>query len=202
MKLSKLEVPQYILDDLEPIKNDDEAIREYGVKFAVNMCRELLCSDDVPGIHIYTLNREIAATELLQELGLWKHYQSHRPLPWKPSANSKRSQEDVRPIFWSSRPKSYIHRTSNWDEFPNGRWGNSSAPSFAELSDHHLFYLKCRESETERLKMWGKKLDCIEDVYHVFQCYISGEKNKWGHKVLRFTFPIHVIINKKQCVLI
>ncbi|XP_065656577.1 methylenetetrahydrofolate reductase (NADPH) [Hydra vulgaris] len=183
VKLSKLEVPQYIIDDLEPIKNDDEAIREYGVKLAVSMCRELLSSDDVPGIHVYTLNREVATTELLQQLGLWRPYQSHRLLPWKPSANLKRLQEDVRPIFWSSRPKSYIHRTSNWDEFPNGRWGNSSAPSFAELSDHHLFYLKSKESEEERLKMWGEKLDCIEDVYHVFQCYLSGKKNKWGYKV-------------------
>lgn len=45
-----------------------------------------------------------------------------RPLPWAVSAHPKRRVEDVRPIFWASRPKSYIHRTQEWDDFPNGRW--------------------------------------------------------------------------------
>lgn len=45
-----------------------------------------------------------------------------RPLPWAVSAHPKRREEDVRPIFWASRPKSYIYRTQGWDEFPNGRW--------------------------------------------------------------------------------
>ncbi len=45
-----------------------------------------------------------------------------RPLPWAVSAHPKRKVEDVRPIFWASRPKSYIYRTQDWDDFPNGRW--------------------------------------------------------------------------------
>lgn len=32
--------------------------------------------------------------------------------------------EDVRPINWANRPKSYLSRTEEWDEFPNGRWGD------------------------------------------------------------------------------
>lgn len=47
---------------------------------------------------------------------------ARRPLPWAVSAHPKRRVEDVRPIFWASRPKSYIYRTQEWDEFPNGRW--------------------------------------------------------------------------------
>jgi len=34
---------------------------------------------------------------------------------------TRRKEETVRPIFWSNRPRSYLQRTSNWDEFPNGR---------------------------------------------------------------------------------
>jgi hypothetical protein len=34
----------------------------------------------------------------------------------------------VRPIFWSNRRKSYVSRTATWDEFPNGRWGDSQSP--------------------------------------------------------------------------
>ena len=45
-----------------------------------------------------------------------------RALPWRGSrANLKGLSEDVRPINWANRPKSYIKRTVMWDEFPNGR---------------------------------------------------------------------------------
>ena len=30
-------------------------------------------------------------------------------------------QEEVRPIYWANRPRSYLSRTLHWDEFPNGQ---------------------------------------------------------------------------------
>lgn len=71
VKLSKLEVPQEIKDVIEPIKDNDAAIRNYGVELAVYMCRELLDSGLVHGLHFYTLNREVATTEVLKCLGIW-----------------------------------------------------------------------------------------------------------------------------------
>ncbi|NXT87445.1 MTHR reductase, partial [Anhinga rufa] len=71
VKLSKLEVPQEIKDVIEPIKDNDAAIRNYGVELAVSMCRELLDSGAVHGLHFYTLNREVATTEVLKRLGIW-----------------------------------------------------------------------------------------------------------------------------------
>lgn len=32
--------------------------------------------------------------------------------------------------------------------------------------------------------MWGQELTCMEDVFEVFKCYISGENNKAGVKVI------------------
>ncbi|KAH1175824.1 hypothetical protein KIL84_022349 [Mauremys mutica] len=182
VKLSKLEVPQEIKEVIEPIKDNDAAIRNYGVELAVSMCRELLDSGMVSGLHFYTLNREVATTEILKRLGIWKE-DPRRPLPWAVSAHPKRRVEDVRPIFWASRPKSYIHRTQEWDDFPNGRWGNSSSPAFGELKDYYLFYLKSKSPREELLKMWGEELMSEESVFEVFTCYISGEPNREGHKV-------------------
>lgn len=71
MKLSKLEVPEEILRVIEPIKDNDAAIRSYGIHQAVEMCRRLLDSGQVPGLHLYTLNREVATIEVLRQLGLW-----------------------------------------------------------------------------------------------------------------------------------
>lgn len=79
-------------------------------------------SGEVLGLHMYTLNLETATISILKNLGLWKPSIS-RPLPWRTSGNPDRqANEQVRPIFWGARPKSYIHRTQSWDEFPNGRW--------------------------------------------------------------------------------
>lgn len=184
VKLSKLNIPQEILDAIQPIKDDDKAIRSYGVNYTAKMVTELLESGEVPGIHFYTLNREVATVEVLQTTNLWATEPvCSRSLPWKPSANVKRMREDVRPIFWATRQKSYLHRTSEWDEFPNSRWGNSAAASFGDLSDYHLFYLRNRTKKDTLLKMWGEELNSANDVFDVFVSYISGENNANGVKV-------------------
>ncbi|XP_028406469.1 methylenetetrahydrofolate reductase-like [Dendronephthya gigantea] len=184
VKLSKLDIPKEILEAIQPIKDDDLAIRTYGVDYTIKMVNELFSSGLVPGIHFYTLNREVATTEILKQTKLWSLEPLYaRSLPWKPSANVKRIKEEVRPIFWASRTKSYVHRTSEWDEFPNSRWGDSAAASFGDLSDYHLFYLRNRTKKETLLKMWGEELSSVQDVYDVFVCYISGEKNVNGSKV-------------------
>lgn len=71
VKLSKLELPEEITSIIEPIKDNDAAIRNYGIQLAVQMCRVLLDSGKVPGLHLYTLNREVATMEVLRQLGLW-----------------------------------------------------------------------------------------------------------------------------------
>lgn len=71
VKLSKLEVPQKIRDVIEPIKDNDAAICNYGIDQAVSLCQELLASGLVPGLHFYTLNRGMATTEVLKRLGMW-----------------------------------------------------------------------------------------------------------------------------------
>ena len=57
VKLSKLEVPQEIQDVIKPLKDNDEAIRNFGIHHAVEMIRSLFESGLAPGIHFYTLNR-------------------------------------------------------------------------------------------------------------------------------------------------
>jgi len=122
VKLSKLEVPEEITSVVGPMKGNDDAIRNYGVHQAVEMIRDLFASGYAPGIHMYTLNREVATTSILKRVGLWAEA-PERALPFRLTADPKRCEEDVRPIFWNKRSKTYIYRTRHWDEFPNGRWG-------------------------------------------------------------------------------
>ncbi|CAG2164010.1 unnamed protein product [Oppiella nova] len=180
VKLSKLDIPDAIVSDLNAIRNNDEAVRNYGIDWTVSLCRQIIAANVTPGLHFYTLNRELATTSILKQLGLWT--KCMKPLPWLPAANHKRCAEDVRPIFWSVRPKSYVYRTQTWDEFPNGRWGRGDSPAFTDLKDYYLF-LEAKKSRNDLLEMWGKELNCEEDVWHVFYCYVSRSANKCNQSV-------------------
>ena len=58
-KLGGISVPQHILDIVEPIKDNDDAVRGFGIDFATNICRAILDSGSSYGLHFYTLNREV-----------------------------------------------------------------------------------------------------------------------------------------------
>jgi methylenetetrahydrofolate reductase (NADPH) len=45
---------------------------------------------------------------------------------------------EVRPIFWANRAQSYENRTALWEEYPNGRWGDSRSPAYGELTEYYL----------------------------------------------------------------
>lgn len=64
-------MPQQIRDVIEPIKDNDDAIRNFGIEQAASLCRQLLASGLAPGLHFYTLNREVATIEVLRRVGLW-----------------------------------------------------------------------------------------------------------------------------------
>ncbi len=172
-----ISVPTSVLERLERVRHDDEAVKKIGCEIAAEMCYRILAEtsssssaleeysidDDcsVHGFHFYTLNLERSTTRILASLGALdidsptsavsqennntdttiafetnngqdqtvarkerkesiseKARSTKRVLPWKPSVMDNRSKEDVRPINWSNRPKSYVMRTDDWDEFP------------------------------------------------------------------------------------
>lgn len=65
----KTYVPASVSAAIEPIKEDDDAVKAYGVQLATDMSKALL-SAGVPGIHLYTLNLERSAVAILENLGL------------------------------------------------------------------------------------------------------------------------------------
>jgi len=169
--LCKTAVPKYIMDELEPVKDNDEEVKKVGVRLCVDMCRKLV-SNGVPFLHFYTLNLEQGVTNILTGLNIISQEQLHKSLPWSPSKASNRCKEDVRPIFWRNRPHSYILRTGSWDEFPNGRWGDYRSPAFGDLSDYHLYTPHTKKQDP--VTLWGEPTS-IQDVYNVFAGFCSGE---------------------------
>ena len=109
-------------------------------------------------LHFYTMNLEKPVIDTVKGLGI---LDTHRELPFKKPSHKTREKEEVRPIFWAIKPKSYISRTQEWDEFPNGRWGVSRSPAFGttesyiSMSKQHSFNFE------EKKKMWGYELHSL-----------------------------------------
>lgn len=65
----KTHVPKDVEDALESIKDNDEAVKEFGIDLATRMCKRILESG-TPGLHMYTLNTERSSVAILENLGL------------------------------------------------------------------------------------------------------------------------------------
>eukprot|EP00596_Hydrurales_sp_CCMP1899_P010089 CAMPEP_0119050284 /NCGR_PEP_ID=MMETSP1177-20130426/68963_1 /TAXON_ID=2985 /ORGANISM="Ochromonas sp, Strain CCMP1899" /LENGTH=583 /DNA_ID=CAMNT_0007028485 /DNA_START=192 /DNA_END=1940 /DNA_ORIENTATION=+ len=167
----RTKVPAYVWQDLLPIKDDDEAVKAFGINLCVEMCQKL-SKAGIPGFHFYTLNLQSSVLSILEEFNI--KASTGKSLPWRGSrSNLHGLSEDVRPINWANRQKSYINRTTAWDEFPNGRWGDGRSPAFGELSDSH-FYGPVEGSKEDRRAMWGEAPINHDDIYDVFARYVEG----------------------------
>jgi len=163
-------IPDAWLAALEPVKNDDLAVREMGKSLVAGMCRRILASG-IHHLHFYTMNLAQATRMVLEELD-WMP-SPDRPLkqalPWKQSLGLGRRAEDVRPIFWRNRNKSYVMRTQEWDEFPNGRWGDSRSPAFGELDAYGIGLVGTNEQNRQK---WGEPAS-VSDVAALFVRYLE-----------------------------
>ncbi|KAL2641214.1 hypothetical protein AAZV13_06G278000 [Glycine max] len=175
----KTKIPADIMAALEPIKDNEEAVKAYGIHLGTEMCKKIL-AHGINTLHLYTLNMEKSALAILMNLGLIEETKVSRSLPWRRPANVFRVKEDVRPIFWANRPKSYISRTIGWDQYPHGRWGDSCNPSYGALSDYQ--FMRPRARDKKLVEEWAVPLKSIEDIYERFRLYCLGKlrSNPWS----------------------
>ncbi|KAK4421866.1 Methylenetetrahydrofolate reductase 1 [Sesamum alatum] len=168
----KTKIPPEIMAALEPIKDNEEAVRAYGIHLGTEMCKKIMASG-IRTLHLYTLNMEKSALAILMNLGLIEESKISRPLPWRRPANVFRVKENVRPIFWANRPKSYISRTVGWDQYPHGRWGDSRNASYGALSDYQ--FLRPRSRDKKLHEEWAVPLKNVEDIYEKFMKFCLGK---------------------------
>ncbi|OMP89026.1 Methylenetetrahydrofolate reductase 1 [Diplodia seriata] len=169
---TKCHVPPDWLEALEPVKNDDAEVREIGKHLIANMCRRLM-EAGIIHLHFYTMNLAQSTRMVLEELGLTPDMYSplEKPLPWRQSLAPGRREENVRPIFWRNRNRSYVVRTQDWDEFPNGRWGDSRSPAFGELD---AYGIGLKGTNEQNIKLWGMP-KTVRDISNLFVKYMEGK---------------------------
>ncbi|THH18453.1 hypothetical protein EW146_g2540 [Bondarzewia mesenterica] len=170
--LAKTKIPQSFLDALEPYKNDDEKVRKIGTRLVADLCRRILKEPiGIRGLHFYTMNLERGTKMLLEELNFVPRVETIKPLPWRQSLTPTRRQETIRPIFWSNRTKSYLSRTENWDEYPNGRFGDSRSPAYGELDGYGVWIKQTKE---DALALWDRPTT-FADVANLFKRFCKNE---------------------------
>ncbi|KAG8891765.1 hypothetical protein FRB99_003370, partial [Tulasnella sp. 403] len=170
--LSKTTIPRSYLEVLEPHRSNDEKVREIGIKLVANMCRKILASPfNIRGLHFYTMNLEKGTKMLLEELNLVPRIEAIKPLPWRQSLTPSRRTETIRPIFWANRTHSYLSRTENWDEYPNGRFGDSRSPAFGEIDGYGVWMKQTKE---QALALWGNPTS-IAEISSLFSRFCFGQ---------------------------
>lgn len=182
INLCKISVPEEMKNEIELIKNDEEKVKEMGIKYGIKLTNELM-NKNVKGFHFYTMNLEVSVSKIVKELGILREKEK-KEFPWKPRKQNSdvadvKKQESVRPIFWANNEKSYISKTFYWDEFPNGIWGDSRSPAFGNNEEHlHAFtdiLFKSSNNNESLKKVWGNKAESLNDLSNLFINFLEGK---------------------------
>ncbi|MFH0702079.1 MAG: methylenetetrahydrofolate reductase [NAD(P)H] [bacterium] len=67
ISLCSATLPEAFKKELEKYKDDNEAIKNIGIEFAVKQCEELV-KNNVSGIHFYTFNKSFAVKSILEKI--------------------------------------------------------------------------------------------------------------------------------------
>ncbi|KAI8882467.1 methylenetetrahydrofolate reduct [Backusella circina FSU 941] len=165
INLCNVKVPKNIMDDLDQIKGDDQRVKDYGVDLAVETIKRVHAEAGVCSFHISTLNLERSTRLILEKLNLHKQKVGHPEIkvsPWAP-----------------------IHdpaRLEMWDEFPNGRYGDSRSPAYGENTYGAGQVL----ATSEAIQKWGSP-ESEQDVANLFGKYIKGDISSlpWCEEMLQ-----------------
>ncbi len=183
-KWCEIKIPDQWYEKLDPIKDDDMKVRQLGTELVGEMCRKIIYAKcGVNHLHFYTMNLEKSVMMLIDNLeSNWPkkssqidtiNSNSNIDLPWRQSLALNRQNETVRPIFWKNRKFSYISRTQDWDEFPNGRWGDSRSPAFGELDSLDTQIL-IRLGPKKARELWSIPTT-VTEIGNIFIKYLKGE---------------------------
>jgi methylenetetrahydrofolate reductase (NADPH) len=163
--LCKIHIPEYIESSLSLIKDNDESVKNYGIQLVIQMC-EKLKRNGINRFHFYTLNLERSTGLILEGLGIKRTSTSSIDHP-----NSVLKKQKENRKLWRNRSTMGKTTAYTWDEFVNGRWGDSRSPAYGNIDGYGVsFNLTLQKAES----IWGSPIS-NQDLCHIFSSYIKGE---------------------------
>ncbi|KAF9966519.1 hypothetical protein BGZ70_002067 [Mortierella alpina] len=187
--LAKIRVPASVQEALEPIKTDDQKVKDYGVELAASIIQRLLKAE-ITGFHICTLNLEKSVRLILERVGFVppadsaRRQQQQQQLANEPthvnvtdkSATGVVAGADgtadmhLNPLIWKPADD-HPGRSESWDDFPNGRWGDARSPAFGDLDGYGA---SLKVEPRKALEMW-RRPKSVEDISNLFVEFIQGK---------------------------
>ncbi|KAK0548848.1 methylenetetrahydrofolate reductase 1 [Tilletia horrida] len=215
--LCKAHVPEDILRELEPLKHDDAATKQYGIQQSVNLILEVKKRiPEMAAFHFCTVNLEKSVLAIIDRVG-WagmhrreqddtEHNRlisdkSGTQTPSEMKISSRAADADYiinrtnlgiaedRPdglrksVLLASHASSATHGpgatgpseggvgSASWDEFPNGRYGDSRSPAYGEIDGYGV---SLKVPPAEALKLWGRPTSAA-DISTIFASYLIGK---------------------------
>ncbi|KAJ7928632.1 methylenetetrahydrofolate reductase-domain-containing protein [Mycena leptocephala] len=133
-KLCGTRVPDTVMEALDPIRNDDQLVKDYGVQLAVEMVRRLTTEGAISGVHFCTLNLEKSVQRVLEDLR-WTgssevvHNKLIAEIPTENELTvTPSSATSTATLGLANIPP--LNNAATWDDFPNGRFGDFKSPAF------------------------------------------------------------------------
>jgi methylenetetrahydrofolate reductase (NADPH) len=158
--LTQVIIPEDLIRRLHPIKGNEEAVKELGITYLCEMMEKILQSKTCLGFHFYTLNLEKSVTKILHRLNL---------VPSPPTAKVEAAPVNIpmEPYMTGSK--------SEWDDFPNERWGDERSPAFGNLINE-VWYSSLENTEIGKELIERSHLIKSEgDVFQIFVDFCEGK---------------------------
>ncbi|CAO3571954.1 unnamed protein product [Mortierella alpina] len=187
--LAKIRVPASVQEALEPIKTDDQKVKDYGVELAASIIQRLLKAE-ITGFHICTLNLEKSVRLILERVGFVspadsaRRQQQQQQLANEPThvnltdksatgvvaGVDGTAETHLNPLIWKPADN-HQGRAESWDDFPNGRWGDARSPAFGDLDGYGA---SLKVEPRKALEMW-RRPKSVEDISNLFVEFIQGK---------------------------
>jgi methylenetetrahydrofolate reductase (NADPH) len=163
-------------------QHDDQLVKDFGVKYAVDMIDKLTADGGVPGVHFCTLNLEKSVQRVLEGLSWIRHktpdhnrliveqpddlYNNGINMASSPPKDPKHMvtahdaadsiTHDLVNVVLSDHEEGAgeVNTAATWDEFPNGRFGDFKSPAFGDRDQWGGLSHMVQYSYTRGTKLW------------------------------------------------
>lgn len=206
-KLSHASIPSDLLQKFSILpQNDDESVKNLGVEVISSIIQDIHKGTQgrINAFHFYTLNLEKSVAQVLEKCPIFKVSQfvaaeksnaelSHNRIIVpdvkdagksgflavnEAAAGSTKNSQNVKDILAISTGEGALGRAANWDDYTNGRFGDSRSPAYGEIDGYGP---RLHVDPERALKIWGYPVD-HKDITSLFQKHIVGQLDKipWG----------------------
>lgn len=174
-KLSHASIPLDIYDKISQFKTNDDEVKLTGINILSDIITTIsLRAPNIKCFHFYTLNLERVVASIIETSQVFgEDVDEEVEDTFKVGFHRRTSMDEDEPkpnMREISKGKGVLGKDANWDDFPNGRFGNSNSPAYGEI-DGYGPNLRIA-SPAKAIEYWGEPNSTLE-LAQVFIDYLS-----------------------------